>query len=633
MKFEYLLFLVILLGLIIYSNTFHAPFEFDDSTTIVENKDVAGGATFAKFNSSRYIGYVTFALNYKYNKLDTFGYHVVNIIIHLLNGLLVFLLAKNIIAMLYLDHDNIRNNYLPLIISSIFISHPVQTQAVTYISQRFTSLAAFFVLGSILLYIRFRKSAYGSYLNYAGSLICALLAYKTKENTATLPLMIILIDLMFFKSSSITIRRRILYAIPYFLLVGIMIISFVKIGYYDNAFEKIMERSKQTTIMTRHEYLLTELRVIVTYMRLLILPLNQSIDYFYPLSESFFELRTFVPFCCIIFLMIGAFFCRNAFPVISFGILWFFIFLAIESSLIPITDVIFEHRAYLPSVGFIIAFVYLIYWIFKRFTLKGFAVFFIIVIAALSIVSYARNRLWNDGLELWKDAVHKYPLNVRSHLNLGAAYASRGLYKEGIEELQYVISKDPYNNTAHSNLSFCYWKTGHTDIAIDELNIAIKLVPGYVEYYAHLAILYFEQQKFDKTLVVLKHAYQIDDKDPIVNALLGKTYCTLGDLNAAIPFFDKSLKIAGDDANVYYDKAYCLLSFDRTVESRKDFLEAINRKTNQIESYFFVGYSYEIENNLKEAAKYYQQFLDHSQSENPLTAEAKTRLNKIQHIK
>lgn len=264
------LIVIAFLGLIIYSNTFHAPFEFDDMITITQSKYLKMSSVFTKFNMPRYIAMVTFALNYKISKLDPCGYHVINLIIHIINGLLVYALSKNIFLLGQLG-NNKKECFLAAIIAAIFISHPIQTSAVTYISQRFTSLATLFTLCSVILYIRFKKFAYSNYWLYAASLLSAILAYKTKENTATLFLTIIIIEFIFLESTNISIQKRLAYSIPYILLVSIILISFMNMQDSGQILEKAIEKSKETIIITRSEYLLTELRVINTYMRLLVL--------------------------------------------------------------------------------------------------------------------------------------------------------------------------------------------------------------------------------------------------------------------------------------------------------------------------------------------------------------------------
>lgn len=186
-KIYIVLLILIFTGLLIYSNTFHSPFAFDDYRNITENDDVTNNAIAGKPNHQRWIGFVTFAANYHYGKMNTFGYHVVNISIHIINAFLVYLIIQKILLILQSSSAIMYRREIPLIVSLLFLVHPIQTQAVNYIVQRITALAALFALLSILYYLKFRSGKTKDYGSLLLSLLACLLAYKTKENTATLP--------------------------------------------------------------------------------------------------------------------------------------------------------------------------------------------------------------------------------------------------------------------------------------------------------------------------------------------------------------------------------------------------------------------------------------------------------------
>ncbi|MBI4691537.1 MAG: hypothetical protein HY754_14925, partial [Nitrospirae bacterium] len=364
------LFLIAIVGFLAYSNTFHVPFVFDDVHNIVENFFIknpgnfiepskAKGSQLYSFFKSRYIGYLTFALNYRLNSLNVTGYHIFNLTIHILNAILVYWLVTltlktpafsyQLSAISYQDHkedEKIRrwedknfsssqvlnfSTSIALFSALIFVSHPIQTQAVTYIVQRFASLATFFYLLAIVMYIKFRihdtkkmhDAGYtihdkenptacimdrescivsrASCIMYLASLFSAVLAMKTKEIAFTLPIVIILYEFMFFTESRFTIHdsrftvhdsrfKRILYLIPIFLTMLIIPLTLIDIGIpAGELIEDVGKVTKGNTTLTRWEYLFTELRVVVTYIRLLFPPGNQNLDYDYPVYSSFFN--------------------------------------------------------------------------------------------------------------------------------------------------------------------------------------------------------------------------------------------------------------------------------------------------------------------------------------------------------
>jgi hypothetical protein len=254
----------------------------------------------------------------------------------------------------------------------LFAVHPIQTQAVTYIVQRFASLAALFYLFALVTYIKFRLISLQTpilegqhhrpgisvkrYALYAVSLISVILAMKTKEFAFTLPVVMAICEFMFFKE---TLKRRMLYLAP--IILTMVIIppslsdtsgSLSEIGGIDEAAAEI---SGARDKISRWDYLNTQFRVIVTYIRLLFLPISQNLDYDYPIYRSFFSPAVILSFMFLLLLFgIGIYLfyisriTHCALRITAFGIFWFFVTLSVESSVIPIDAL--EHRVYLPSV-------------------------------------------------------------------------------------------------------------------------------------------------------------------------------------------------------------------------------------------------------------------------------------------
>ena len=383
------LVLTALLGLIAYSNTFNAPFLWDEQVYISENPiirdlsyftDLSKAEGFEQYSAvkNRYIGYLTFALNYKFGGLDVRGYHVVNIAIHILNAMLVYFLATLTFKTPFLKDSSIKEKspLIALFSALLFVSHPIQTEAVTYIFQRLASLMAFFYLLSLVLYIKWRLSSSchsglsgislkkdsrqaGATAKRCGfyllSLLSAVLAMKTKENAFTLPVMIALYEFFFFNGF---VKKRTLYLVPF--LLTMLIIPLALIG-TDKPIGEIIGGLASLPggggEVSRWDYLFTQFRVIATYIRLLFLPIDQNIDYDYPMYHSFFDVPVMLSFLFQVSLFSLAVYLlyrsknKPELRLISFGILWFFITLSVESSIIPIPMVINEYRVYLPSVG------------------------------------------------------------------------------------------------------------------------------------------------------------------------------------------------------------------------------------------------------------------------------------------
>ncbi|MEF9427495.1 MAG: hypothetical protein L0956_10155, partial [Candidatus Mariimomonas ferrooxydans] len=250
--------LIIVLSLLAYSNTFQGSFSFDDGRFIVKNPVVKDLSYFTESSKlmghhihyvlkNRFMGYFTFALNYKLHGLDVTGYHIFNLLIHIINALLVYLLVIISFKTHFLNKSPIKgySGYIALSAALLFACHPVQTQAVTYIYQRVTSLATLFYLLSLVMYIKARlSSTSASTLTcYAVSFISAVLAMRTKEIAFTLPVMITLYEFMFLRGK---IKTRLLYLVP--ILLTMLIIPLTLINLDTPVGELIGDVSEATKI-------------------------------------------------------------------------------------------------------------------------------------------------------------------------------------------------------------------------------------------------------------------------------------------------------------------------------------------------------------------------------------------------
>ena len=212
------LLVILLLGavaLMAYANTFRVPFQFDDNPNIVENPSIrlktlstAWLGQLIRLNSGsiRFFSYFTFALNYYFGGLNVFGYHLVNLLIHIGSGLVLYWFL-----LLTFRLPSLRERYgsaafpIALFSSLLFLCHPVQTQSVTYIVQRMASMAGLLYLLAMALYVKGRlASGIRRYLFFGGMFLVYLLGLFTKENVAILPLFIALYEFYFFQGLEVS---------------------------------------------------------------------------------------------------------------------------------------------------------------------------------------------------------------------------------------------------------------------------------------------------------------------------------------------------------------------------------------------------------------------------------------------
>lgn len=502
--------LFIATGLLIYSNTFASPFHFDDLVSIVQNqslRDFPDNSAWFFFNPRRFIGYLTFALNYQVHQLDVWGYHLVNLTIHILNALLVWWLVSLLFNTPVLRDKPIAQyrRSIALFTSWLFMAHPLMTESVTYIVQRLVSLSSLFYLFSLILYLKARLSSntMSRILFFSGTLVTALLAFFTKEVTYTLPVILLLFEFFFFDRQKNMLKKR------YLLVIGILVVVVITgslILLFSGKYMKdILPREGHPYTITIGAYYLTQLRVLVSYFRLILYPANQRVDYEFPLSHSLIETDVIISAFFLSCLLLLAILTYKRHRLISFGIFWFFITIA-PQSLVPRPNVIFEHRAYLSSIGVILVLVVLFYQNLGRFrirkrhpvTIAGLLLF--VAVFALSVKTYQRNDVWKSELSLWSDCVEKDPGNARGWMNLGAAKQKEHDLPGARLAYDQALLIWPDYIQALNNRGVTRATQGEYVKAIEDFSKAIRLQPSFQEARINRALTYYQQQRFKETV-------------------------------------------------------------------------------------------------------------------------------------
>jgi tetratricopeptide (TPR) repeat protein len=599
--------LIILLGFLVYSNTFNVPFHLDDRTNIIENREIKDLIVYLQqlftediISNLRYIGYLTFSINYKLHGIDVTGYHLVNLLIHIINAVLVYVLVILTFTTPVRREITIESDRPPfnkqrlggnvaLFSALLFLSHPLQTQAVTYIVQRFASLATMFYLLSLIMYIKMRvlqiKESESRFFPVSGiifysiSIVSAVFAMKTKQIAFTLPLTVAVYEFIFLEGK---IRKRILYLMPLLLTMLIIPLSLLSSnGPVEDLISDVSEVTKVQTEMSRIDYLLTQFRVVMTYVRLIFFPVNQNLLYDYPVYRSFFNVNVIFSFLFLLLLFSCAVYLiyrikMNSSPrlntnvseslfyiqgllLMSFGIFWFFITLSVESSIIPIKDVIFEHRMYLPSAGIFISIATFVFLAADKFrtSLPGFEktvkAALICVIIAFCGASYARNIIWQDEITLWEDVVKKSPGHPAGLTNLGEAYAKKGQLKKAIVYFHRAIAISPDMIEAYSNLGVAYSQQGQPDKAIFYFNKMATLKPDYFKSHYNLGIAYGQKGLLDKAIHHFEKAVALDPYHAKVFNHLGLAYYLKGQHDNAIIQYKKAVELQPDYADAHYN--------------------------------------------------------------------------------
>lgn len=577
--------LIMAVGLIIYSGIYSAPFVYDDFQCIVLNPAITNSGFITdtttlknlQLNEDihknivlRPVGYLTFTLNYHLGGFGVVGYHIFNVIVHLLSALLVYMITRLTLVVQAKSAEKSSGTVIsftimmPLFIALLFVSHPLQTQSVTYITQRFTSLAALFYLLSLAMYIKsgLSRTIVSRYLFYTGSLVATCVAMKTKEIAFTLPLIILVYECIFFSNS---LKRRIIRLFPFMLTLLIIPVAVIKLeALFSHATGSSVGQSMNLVNyngVSRLDYFISEFRVIVTYIRLLLIPINQHLNYDVPVYTSFFQPQVALSFVLIVTILGSGVYLlyrsktseepdKTKFRLIAFGIIWFFVTLSVESTLVPLDDLLVEQRVYLPSVGLIMAFVASVALIFDKRQRTGgiiFAVLCSLIVAALATTAYTRNRLWNDPIALWMDTAKKNPQSRLAYQCIGAHYFGKLMFKESIAAIHAAQRLAPKSLEVSFNLANVYLAINRFDEAEAEYLKAMNIHPNNELLYNSLVKLYIRHNMHSKALPLLQHLLQVYPYSPEVHTKLAELYEAMGQREQAVAEYLIVLRLTPGD--------------------------------------------------------------------------------------
>ncbi|MBF0521681.1 MAG: tetratricopeptide repeat protein [Candidatus Omnitrophica bacterium] len=604
-RFSQIIFILILIlvGILIYSNSLKSEFQFDDHGYIVHNPSIRHFSTvWGKDNTFnvRFVGLLSFALNYHFNQLDVFGYHVVNLLIHLLTGLLVFQFIRLLLSAPKLqDHPAVSSkDGLAFLVALVFIAHPIQTQAVTYITQRFASLATMFYMATLCCYLKGRfadSKTQRSIFYYLLAMATALLALFTKQIAFTLPFTIFLLEILFFENHFKVFKKSVMVYLAgvagFLLIVPLM----YKLNKAALIFPSNPSESHVGDIITPGNYFLTQFKVIATYIRLLVVPVGLNLDYDFPLSHHFFDSATLGCFLFLLAIFFVGIKCLKRHRLLAFGIFWFFLTLSVESSFIPIQHVIFEHRVYLPSVGFCMVLCFSLFAFFKDF--KRTAIVVIIISAIFSFLTYQRNKDWQTQLTLWEDIVKKSPAKPRVYVNLCSAYYRRGEDEKALRYCHKALELNPYSFQGYNNLGLIYSVEKKYDLALESFNKSLTFDKKAEEVYNNRGNVYAKLGRYDLAVEDFTKAVKLN---PLLDTGFnnrGFTYLLMNKLDLALKDITHTIELNPAIPEAFYNRALIYVREKSYDSALKDLDQALKLRPQYADVLYLRG---DIYNTLKQ---------------------------------
>ncbi len=660
-------------GLGLYFHTLDYPYVFDDNRHIPDNRNIRmesldresmHRAAYGPPTGNRPVAMLSFGLNYFLSgSSNPAPFRLTNIIIHISNGILVYAFVFMLVTAGSApaivtskppwkpDHrsglasSGSAAAWLALAVALLWLVHPLQIQSVVYVVQRMNSLAVFFTLASLCAYMIGRR-AESRVLSCVVFVIAAafwLLGIKSKQIAAVAPILILVIESYFFQNFN---KKWLLRGFKYYILpslcvgavalivIGPRLITFVKSTYGPYSF-------------TATERVMTQFRVLMFYISLFIYPHPErlNLDHEFEVSKSLLQPSTTALCLMILLALIGlSVGLAKKHRLFSFCIVWYFITLAIESSVIGL-EMVYEHRLYLPSIGMMLAAAYAVFrYVPARPYLRP--ALTMIVAGLLAAGTYTRTRIWSDEFTLWQDCARKSPNAARPLTNYGRFLEERGRVNEAIDLYRRALRVSPNYSLTHNNLSVALIKLDRLDEANFHCRRAIAEHPDYVEAHINLGTVLQKQGNLGEAIDHYQAAVRLDPfaveahinlcdalvsagravearthceaavrerpKQPDVHNGLGQYCVRISNFEEAVRHLKNALKLSPSFPAAHHNMGIALSKQGRLEEAIRHYREAVGIQPDFVEAHNNLGIALRKNGQLDEAIEQYRAALSYN---------------------
>lgn len=506
----------------------------------------------------RPVAYATLHLNHALDGFNPRWYRVMNILIHATNGLLIFALLRQ------LQQRVTTSLFIPAGAALLFIVHPLATESVTYVIQRFTSLSTTLYLLTLYLHLVACAASPGwrRWLPGAGAVVCVLTGMLTKEDVFTAPLMAMLLHWL---ALGAPLRLAVKGAAPLLLCMPLIPTLVMLTAWAQNG--TLSLSAGMNIVNFRIEpwdhwtYLVTQITVVTDYARQILWPTDLNVMPEWPVYHSLLEAPVLTSLLILISMtgmMLWAFLRHPQDVRTRLGLvfmLWFFITISVSSSLIPLPDLKADHRTYLPSIGLLVLVMCLLDWLRSACTRLHLPapVSESLVMAAVLLLAAStclRNECWRSNVALWEETLSRSPEKFGAWVNLGAAHSEARRHDQAIKCYQRAIELNPnypgaQTNLIHSLACLQRWQ--------ECLNVGLPLlesVPTLRENKAvmyHLSLAMAGLGRLDEAEHILTKLAVETPNDYLTRKVLGMVYVCKNQLLEAIPHLQAAIHLKPQD--------------------------------------------------------------------------------------
>ncbi len=603
-------FCIAVIGSLLYANSIGNVFVLDDFLTIKENESIrllSNIPYFLKSYFRRSIFYISLTINYYFCKLNPAGYHLVNIAIHILNSIILYLF------LLILCRKRIFLSslfYYAFIPSIIFLIHPIQANTINHIATRSITLCTLFYLLSLIFYVSGRESSKKNvkFTYYLLTFTSFLLCVGSKSIGFTVPIVIFIINKFFYSGENLSYFKWKKADILLFVLCGLFMAMII---YYGDVW--------QADYHSMINNLLTQTEVVARYVILMLFPVGIVPEYNIPIKDG-------IDFNFIFWLIVIMIIIYHALKnfrkkiLFSFSVVFYFITIAPSSSIIPRTVTMLMYRTYLPIIGFCIFCGYLMRMLMQKCSKKIVqfclaSLYFLILVVICGITIY-QNNLYNSNINLWKRVNEKFPDNPVSYFNIGTFLLKSNQIDEAIYNLEKSIELEKLYAKAHFHLGLAYQMKGMTEDAIKEYKTALSIKPYSMlmdvnfGIYLNLGNAYFEKKDFTNAANYYnKYIIEYRARPDVLNNLY-HAYKAGGDYSNALSIINRAIMMDGENILYLLNRADLLVEMGEWERAENAYKEILLMKPKDPRGLFKLGLLYQQTDRYDQALETYELLLN-----------------------
>ena len=519
-----------------YWPSMNGPFLFDDNFLPFAVSNISTQPLSAFLHGQRPLLMATYWLSARLSPDDTWWYHFLNVVIHCVTTVLVFFIVRRLLVRANMGES--RRGLLAGFAAALFLLHPAQTEAVSYVAGRSDALSVMLAFAAFTIFL-YRREEAASWKTAIAVLLLFGAALTAKEDTIALPALLLLTDLWWSAGSRWQAVRQ-----NWKIYAPMAVATLAGVAFFWNLIFHATTAGFGFKDFTWYQYFFTQWRAIFVYLGMFLWPANLTLDWDFPISHTVMEHGAIIWLAVLIALIAAAWILRHRFPLATYGFLVFLILLAPTSSILPIKDPVAERRLYFAMLGLLLIAVDVLARV--KIDRQALTVGGVALVLLAGFATHARAAVWSDELSIWEDTARKSPDAWRPHFQLGFAYYKAQKYDLALQEFQKTALLHPSDPDLLLDWGLTYDSLNQLQPALDRLQQSAMLHPT-AHVYSQIGMVYGKQEKWPEALAALAKARELDASFPDTYVYLGVVHTRTNQLGEALQDFRHALEL--DPAN------------------------------------------------------------------------------------